>query len=150
METDHEHELEEFCRRWKKDVFTFCWALLGDAAAAEEAACEAFARLRREPAARMNDLEAVSRLLGSAFRVTEKYRNGSSSSSRVTSRLEDATQRLPRLERAVVIMRNLLHMEWVPLARVVDLSPSEAHQAWVRGVFQLNEFLQRSATKERR
>lgn len=150
MVTDDEHELEEFCRRWKKDVFTFCWALLGDAAAAEEATCEAFAALRRRPVVRMNDLEASSRLLGSALRATEKSRNGSSPSSRATSRLEDAIRRLPRLERAVVIMRNLLHMEWPPLARAVDLSPPEAHEAWVRGILQLNEILQRSATKERR
>ena len=148
MSDDNARELEEFCNRWKKDMFAFCWAFLGDATAAEDAACEAFAAIRRRPELRTDDRSIPSQLLRSALAVVAKYGNGSSPRSRATSRLEDGIRRLPRLERAIVIMRNLLHMEWTPLARAVDLSPAEAHEAWVRGIFQLNEILQRNLPKE--
>jgi DNA-directed RNA polymerase specialized sigma24 family protein len=143
------HQLEDFCNRWRKDVFAFCCVFLGDGAAAEEATCEAFAAFYREREMGMSDREIPPRLLGLALRATEKYRNGSSRSLQTASRLEDAIQRLPRLERAVVIMRNLLHMEWASLARVADLSRAQAHKAWIRGIVQLNDLLQRDLLKER-
>lgn len=143
MSADNELEGQEFCNRWKKNVFTFCWAFLGDGAAAEEAACEAFAACCQRRELRMSDREIPSRLLGLAWRATEKYRNGRSQSSPSVARLEDAIQHLPRLERAVVIMRSLLHIEWALLARAVERSPVEAHKVWMRGIFQLNDLLQR-------
>jgi DNA-directed RNA polymerase specialized sigma24 family protein len=148
MSADNPHELEEFCSRWKKDVFAFCRVLLGDGAAAEEAACDVFAAFYREREPRMSQ-EIPPRLLGLALRATEKYRNGSSQSLQSGSRLESAILRLPRLERAVVTMRNLLHMEWAALALAADLSRVEAHQVWMRGIFQLNDLLQKELPKER-
>jgi DNA-directed RNA polymerase specialized sigma24 family protein len=149
MSAEYAHELEDFRNRWKKDVFAFCWAFLGDGAAAEEATCEAFAALYRDRELQMNDREMPPRLLGLALRATEKYRNGPSQSLQTTSRLEGAIQRLPRRERAVVIMRNLLHMEWASLALAADLSRAQAHKAWMRGIVQLNDLLQRDFLKER-
>jgi len=150
MSAENGHELEDFCNRWRKDVFAFCRVFLGHGAAAEEVTCEAFAAFYRERELRMSDPEIPPRLLALALRATEKYRHGSSQPLQTASRLESAIQRLPRLERAVVIMRNLLHMDWVPLAQVADLSQAQAHEAWMRGIFQLNDLLQRGFIKERR
>jgi DNA-directed RNA polymerase specialized sigma24 family protein len=47
------HEVEEVCTRWKKDVFAFCRAVLGDGAAAEDATSDAFTVFCRE---QLNDL----------------------------------------------------------------------------------------------
>jgi DNA-directed RNA polymerase specialized sigma24 family protein len=148
MSADNALELEEFCNRWKKDVFAFCRAFLGDGGAAEEATCDVFAAFYREREFRMSQ-ELPGRLLGLALRTMEKYRPGSSQSLQNASRLESAIQRLPRLERAVVIMRNLLHMEWAALALATDLSRAEAHKVWMRGICQLNDLLQRDLPKER-
>ena len=52
------------------------------------------------------------------------------------------------LERAVVIMRNLLRMDWGSVALASDLSQAQAHEAWVHGVFQLNELLHKNLIKE--
>ena len=149
MSAEYAHELEDFCNRWKKDVFAFCRMLLGDGAAAEEVTCAAFVAFYRESGLQMSDRKIPPRLLGLALRATEKYRDGCSQRSPSASRLEDAIQCLPRLEQAVVVMRNLLHMEWASLALVADLSPAQAHEAWRRGIFQLNDLLQGDiATKE--
>jgi DNA-directed RNA polymerase specialized sigma24 family protein len=141
------HEVEEFCSRWKKDVFAFCRMFLGDGAAAEDAASDAFTAFYRERELSMTQ-EIPPRLLGLALHATEKYRNGSSQSLQSASRLESAIQQLPRLERAVVIMRNLLHMEWRALAVASGLSRAEAHKVWMRGIFQLNDLLQKDRPKE--
>jgi len=142
------HEVEEFCARWKKDVFAFCRVFLGDGAAAEDAASDAFRAFYRERELAMTE-KIPPRLLGLALQATEKYRNGSSQSLQSASRLESAIQRLPRLERAVVIMRNLLHMEWGALGVATDLSRAEAHKVWMRGIVQLNDLLQKDISKER-
>ena len=143
MSAENEGELEKLTNRWKKDVFAFCKTFLGEGAAAEEATCEAFAALYRQRGLRIGDGDDLGRLLGLALRAMEK-RDGSSQTSQAASRLESALQRLPRLERAVVIMRNLLQMEWPSIAAGTDLSRSQAHKAWARGIFQLNDLLQKS------
>lgn len=141
-------EVEEFCDRWKKDVFAFCRMFLGDGAAAEDAAATALAAFCREHRPALTQ-QMPPLLLGLALRATEKYRNGSSRSLESPSRLEGAIQQLPRLERAVVTMRNLLHMEWGALAVATDLSRAEAHKAWMRGIVQLNDLLHKDFSKER-
>jgi len=144
MSAENDRELEKLTNRWKKEVFAFCKTYLGEVAAAEEATCDAFAALYRERGLTTRDGDALARLLGLALRAMENRQNGSSQSLQPTSRLESAIQRLPRLERAVVIMRNLLHMEWISIASGTDVSRSQAHKAWVRGIFQLNDLLQKS------
>lgn len=142
-------EAEEFCNRWKKDVFVFCRMLLGDGAVAEAVACEALVAFYQERGLRMSPLrEVLPRLLHFAMHATEAYRNGAFQASPSTSRLEKAMQRLPPMERAVVIMRKLLHMDWEAVALGTDLSRAEAHKLWVRAIVQLNELLQREFPKE--
>ncbi len=143
-----EVEREECCNRWKKDVFALCRLLLGDGATAEEVTCEALVTFCRGREVGMSDREIPPRLVGLAFRATEKYGNGSAQPLQVASRLESAIQRLPRLERAVVIMRNLLRMDWEPMALATDLSRTQVHEVWTRGIVQLNELLQRDVPKE--
>lgn len=144
MSAENEQELENLTNRWRKDVFAFCKTFIGEGAAAEEATCDAFAALYRERGLRIQDGDVLGRLLGLALRAMDKHRNAFSQTSQPASRLESALQRLPRLERAIVIMRNLLHMEWPSIAVGIELSRSQAHRAWVRGMFQLNDLLQRS------
>ena len=135
---------EEFCNRWKKDVFAFCRMFLGDGAAAEERTCEALVACYHERGLRMSaPLEVLPRVLNRAMRATKGCRNGRFQSSSSASRLEKALQQLPATERAVVIMRNLMRLDWEPVALGTDLSPAEAHSVWVRAIFQLNELLQR-------
>jgi DNA-directed RNA polymerase specialized sigma24 family protein len=142
------HEVEEVCTRWKKDVFAFCRAFLGDGAAAEDATSDAFTVFCRERELVVTQ-EIPPRLLGLALQATGKCRNGTSHPLRGASRLDTAIQQLPRMERAVVIMRNLLHMEWGALAVAADLSRAEAHKVWMRGILQLNDLLHEGFSKER-
>jgi DNA-directed RNA polymerase specialized sigma24 family protein len=142
------HEVEEFCTRWKKDVFAFCRMFLGDGAAAENAASDAFMAFYREREL-LKTQEIPPRLMGLALQATEKYRHDSPQVVQSASRLESAIQQLPRLERAVVTMRNLLRMEWGALAVATDLSRAEAHKVWMRGIVQLNDLLQKNISKER-
>lgn len=142
-------EAEEFCNRWKKDVFAFCRMLLGDGTAAEAVACEALVAFCHEGGLRMSPPhEVLPRLLKLAMRATEKYRKGDFQASPSMSRLEKAIQQLPSTERAVVIMRNLMHLDWGALALGTDLSRTEAHKVWVHAIFRLNELLQRDFPKE--
>jgi DNA-directed RNA polymerase specialized sigma24 family protein len=143
-----EVERQECCNRWKKDVFAFCRLLLGDGATAEEVTCEALATFCGGREVRMSDREIPPRLVALAFRATAKYGNGSSQPLQIASRLESAIQRLPRLERAAVIMRNLFRMDWESMALATDLSRTQAHEVWARGIVQLNELLQRDVPKE--
>ena len=139
---------EECCNRWKKDVFAFCRLLVGDGATAEEVACEVLVTFCRGREVGVSNREIPPRLVGLAFRATEKYGNGSSQLLQVASRLESAIQRLPRPERAAVIMRHLLRMDWESVALATDLSRTQAHQVWARGIVQLNKLLQGDVPKE--
>lgn len=142
-------DAEEFCNRWKKDVFAFCRMLLGDGTAAEAVACEALVAFCHERGLRRSPPhEVLPRLLKLAMRANERYRKGDFQASTSTSRLEQAIQRLPPMERAVVIMQSMMHLDWEALALATDLSRTEAHKVWVRAIFQLNELLQRDSSKE--
>ncbi len=57
------------------------------------------------------------------------------------SRLDTSVLRLPATERAVLVMRNLLRMDWDQTAVAMGVSEEKAHKVWVRGVIGLNEFL---------
>ena len=148
-QADPAAEAEEFCNRWKKDVFAFCRMLLGDGAAAEQVACEALVACYHEPALRTSPpREILPRLLNRAVRATKECRNGRLQYSPSASRLEQAIQQLPPTERAIVIMRNLMRLDWEGLSLGTDLSRTEAHKVWVRAIFRLNELLQRDFPKE--
>ena len=148
-QADPAAEAEEFCNRWKKDVFAFCRMFLGDGAAAEKLTCEALVTFYQERGLRMSPpSEVLPRLLNRAIRAANECRNGRFQSSPSASRLEKALQQLPPTERAVVIMRNLIRLDWESVALGTDLPRAEAHKIWVRAIFQLNELLQRDFSKE--
>ena len=148
-QADPAAEPEEFCNRWKKEIFAFCRMLLGDGAAAETVTCEVLVRSCLERGLRMSPpREVLPRLLNRAMRAAKGCRNGRFQSLPSASRLEKGLQQLPPTERAVVIMRNLMHLDWEALALSTDLSRTEAHKVWVRAIVQLNELLQREFPKE--
>lgn len=148
MSTTDVHAQEEFCTRWTQPVFAFCRMFLGDGAAAEELTCEVLLAFCRQRSSRLDDRELLPRTLGFALRAAHKYRAGPHRPLDNASLLESAMQDLPDLERAVVIMRNLLRMDWESVALASDLSQAQAHEVWVRGFFQLNELVQRELFKE--
>ena len=129
-------------------MFAFCRMFLGDGDTAEELTCEVLLAFCRQRSSRLDDRELLPRALGFALRSAHKYRPGSSRPMHSASLLEAAIQGLPHLERAVVIMRNLLRMDWGSIALASELTQGQAHQVWVRGFFQLNELLQRGLSKE--
>jgi len=139
---------EEFCARWKNPVFAFCRMFLGDGTTAEELTCEVLLAFCRQRSWRLDDRELLPRALGFALRAANKYRTESSRPMHSGSQLEVALRDLPHLERAVVIMRNLLRMDWESIALASDLSQAQAHQIWKRGFIQLTELLQRGLSKE--
>ena len=142
-------EAEEFCNRWKKDVFTFCRMLLGDGVAAEAMSSETLAAYYWSRGRRIDQpSEALPRMLNLAIRASQKDRDGGFEASHSASRLEQAIQRLPPMERVVLIMRNLMHLDWAVVALGTDLSRIEARKIWARAFFQLNELLQRDFPKE--
>lgn len=148
MSTTDVHAQEEFCTRWRKPVFAFCRMFLGDGAAAEELACEVLLAFCRQRSSRLDDRELLARTLGFALRAAHKYRVESHRPLPSASQLEVAMQDLPYLERAVVIMRSLLRMDWESVALASALPQAQAHEVWVRGFFQLNELLQKGLSKE--
>ncbi len=137
--------LEEFSSRWKEPVYRFCRLFVGNGQAAEAATSDAFAAFYRETRFRSPSPKVLPRLVALALKAMPKSANGNSSAPQLALQLEDAIQHLPRLERAVVITRNVLHMDWDSLAKAADLSPGQAHKIWKRGIFQLNELLHRKS-----
>lgn len=130
----------ECCHRWKGDVYAFCQAFIGDITAAEEATCEillAFCRQRT-----YGEAGAIqARIMRIAFETVGKWKDKHLLCPRDSSRLEVAILHLPDKERAVVIMRSLLRMDWVSLTLATGSSGEEVHGLWARGVSQLNQLL---------
>jgi len=130
---------EDLCNRWKADVFAFCFAFLGDRTAAEETACDALLAYCREQGPSRHDQATQARLMRLALLAAQE---ASSQGPECGSRLEAAIQRLPRSERAVVVMRNLLRMEWEYVALATGLSTTQAQKIWRLGILQLTAVLQ--------
>jgi DNA-directed RNA polymerase specialized sigma24 family protein len=146
--TTNTYALQEFCSRLRKPVFAFGQAFLGNGIAAEQLTYEVLLAVYRRHDGRLSDPELVPRALGIAFRSAQNYQPVSVRLLQNASRLEIGVLSLPRLERAVVIMRNLLRMDWESIGLATDLSKSRAHEVWVRGVVQLNELLNSSSSTE--
>jgi len=143
--TERLRDMEDFCARWKGTVFAFCKMLLGDEGAAEAVTLETFLVYLREGEFRKNETGFPFRLFSLALSATEKYPSGSPQIPEGPSQLERALRGLPRMERAVVIMRNLLHFDWERLAQVIGVPQTEAHELWKHGLFHLNDLLQRDS-----
>ena len=144
------HALDEFYTRLRKSVFAFCRMFLGDGPAAEELTCEVLVTCYRSFGSRFSDGELLPRAIAIAVRATQEYRPTASRPLQFESALEAAIQSLPRMERMIVIMRNLLHMDWESVALATELPRKQAHEVWARGIFQLNESLHRNLAKEHR
>lgn len=139
--------VEEFCNRWKTDLYAFCKTFIGDTAAAEDATCEVLlAFCRRKIKGEQTAIRA--RIMRLAIQALNKYRDNSCPPSPDSSGLEVAILRLPRSERALVIMRSLLRMDWVSLTLATALPYEEVHALWVCGVSHLNEILQSASSNE--
>lgn len=139
---------EEFCNRWKKDVFAFCRMFLGVDTAAEHTALEVLLRFCQERRLRLSDSETATRLLAMAFRLMQPSREERHADRVRPSRLDAALQQLPALERAAVIAKNLMHLEWTALSQVLDVSAEQAHEVWVRAMLRFNDELQTRIKKE--
>ncbi|HJT69343.1 MAG TPA: sigma factor-like helix-turn-helix DNA-binding protein [Terriglobales bacterium] len=134
---------------WKQDVFAFCRMFLGNGPAAEEAACQAFVTFYRGRGTSPVDDGIRSSLIRSAFQASERVAMGKLSTDSGTSPLERAMQELPQIERAIVIMRNILHMDWKQMASATELSSEGVHEAWKHGFVRLNALLHTDSSKER-
>lgn len=132
-------DLAKICNRWKRDVYAFCRSFVGDERAAEDTTCEVLLTICRRNARQTNRSEIV----GLAFDLVRKQACQSRPPHRGISRLENSILRLSAAERAVVIMRNLLRMDWPEVALATGLSAKRTHELWIQGVIQLNEALQR-------
>ena len=139
---------EEFCNRWKKDVFAFCRMFLGVDTAAEHTALGVLLRFCQERRLRLSDSETATRLLAMAFRLMQPSREERHADRVRPSRLDAALQQLPALERAAVIAKNLMHLEWTALSQVLDVSAEQAHEVWVRAMLRFNDELQTRIKKE--
>ena len=138
----------EFCNRWKKDVFAFCRMFLGVDTAAEQTALEVLLRFCQERRFRLSDWESATRILALAFRVMQPSREERHKDRVSPSRLDAALQQLPALERAAIIAKNLMHLEWTAISQVLDVSAEQAHRLWVRAMLRFNDELQMRSTKE--
>ncbi len=145
---DHAEFAEEFCNRWKKEVFAFCRMFLGVDTAAEGTVCEVLVRFCQERRLRLSDSETVTRLLAMAFRVMQPSRKERYADRVSPSRLDEALQQLPAPERAAIIAKNLMHPEWTSLSQVLNVSAEQAHEVWVRAMLRFNDELQTRIKKE--
>ena len=131
---------EDFCNQWKRDVYRFCRSFLGDEKAAEDASYETLVSLSRQ----VLGLGASSTrplIIRRALEICMRHAQRDVLSHGEKSRLDTSVLRLPATERAVLVMRNLLRMDWDQTAVAMGVSEEKAHKVWVRGVIGLNEFL---------
>jgi len=142
-----EAELEDFWNRWKKEVFTFCRMFLADGGLAEKATCVALVTFTRQGDVPGHSVSIPPDLMRCALQTAQEIADGSPPSQGTMSRLDRAVQRLPRIQRAIVIMRRL-HMDWEGMALATGLSARAAREVWVCGVIRLAELLRHDFSKE--
>ncbi|MBS1852830.1 MAG: hypothetical protein JST79_18145 [Acidobacteria bacterium] len=129
-------------------VFTFLQAFLGDRAAAEDLAYQVTMLVLRQTKSDALEHSILLSALTLALRTAESYRAGGIGHD-PGAPLEIAIRRLPAAERAVLILRNLLGMDWADVAVVASASSDKARQTWRTAVTRLTELLQRDFSKER-
>jgi len=138
---NHVADQEDFCNQWKRDVYGFCRSFLDDEKAAENASYETLVSLSRQ----LSGLDTRSirpLIVRRALEMCRRHARRDAVSHAAKSRLENSVLRLPATERAVLIMRKLLRMDWGQIARAMEMSEEKAHNVWARSVIQLTEFLQ--------
>ena len=148
MPSRDEKELAEFCDRWKRQVFTFCHALLADQRSAEEATSDALVNFLRHKTDEFDEKTVPPKLFACAMQAVQKYGSANNRNLHGAPPLLAAMHKLPLRERAVVTMRNMLHMDWSAIGGSLGLSPTRVHEVWKNGVMQLTDFLQNDFAKE--
>lgn len=143
-----ELEIAEFCNRWKKEVFAFCRMFLGVDAAAEETACEVLVRFSQQRHFPLSDSETEARVLALAFQMMQPSREERYADRGDPSPLDATLQQLPALQRAAIITKNLMRMEWTAIHLVLDVSAEQARKVWVKAMLRFNEELQIKMKKE--
>lgn len=134
---------ETFCNQWKKQVVAFCLMFLGQRLPAEEVACEVLVTFSRNYDLRKNVPYVGPRLIAMAIDLMKKLQNTKQKfeTAETATPLERALQTLPSLERSILIMRNLLHMNWHAISLAADVSSKHAHCLWTKSILQLQEQL---------
>ena len=134
---------ENFCHRWKNEVVAFCRMFLGLIVPAENVACEVLVKFSGRSDASNNDSEVEPRLIAMAMDVMKKspIADQESVKAEQATPLGRALLGLPSLERAVLIMRSLLRMDWRAISMATGLSNELAHRVWARAVVLLQEQL---------
>lgn len=143
-----ENQVRNFYRRWSKQVFVFCRLFLGDEEGGEEATREVFLayfRRRLPPASDQLPIDLLRCALGAvkdkcALADPQRAMNGT---------LEHAILLLPCEQRAVFILRNVLHEEAASVAAVTGLPFEQVRQLWIQSMLTVREFLPKSFFKER-
>ena len=122
------HALDEFYPRLRKSVFAFCRMFLGDGPAAEDLHARCWRPVTEALVPGLANPELLPRAMAIAVRATQKYQPQASGPLQFESALEAAIQSLPCMERMIVIMRNLLHMDWESVALATDLPRKQAQK----------------------
>jgi len=120
--------VERFCHLWKRDVYAFCRAFLGDERAAEDATYEVLVAAYRRVCSSSLDKVPGAEIIAIAFQANRHREPLHPRASRGGSSLDRAILRLPVTERAVLIARNLLRMDLESVAHATGLSATQAHK----------------------
>lgn len=134
---------ENFCNRWKNEVVAFCRMFLGLIVPAETVAVEVLVNFSRRGDASKDDSEVEPLLIGMAVDVMKNSPIAGQESVKANQAtpLGRALLGLPSLQRAVLIMRSLLHMNWHAISVATGLSDELVHRVWAQAVVLLQEQL---------
>jgi len=128
-------QLEEFYRRWKAQVFTFCFLFLGDRHLAGDATSRAFLsyyRQRRELELSQLPSPLISAALPVVYRLAS-LRSGPAVVTRAAGDarpLTDAILDLDGDERTVFILRTVLKMDPAPISAATGFALERVLELW--------------------
>ena len=134
---------EKFCNRWKNEVVAFCRMFLGLIVPAETVAVQVLVNFSGRGDASKDDSEVEPLLIAMAMDVMKKSAIAGQESvkAKQATPLGGALLGLPSLQRAVLIMRSLLHMNWHAISVATGLSDELAHRVWAQAVVLLQQQL---------
>lgn len=128
-------QVEEFYRRWKAPIFTFCCLYLGDKHLAGDATSRAFlSYYRQHGELELNQLPPplIAAAL-TAVRRLASFRTGPAAITRAAGEaqpLKDAIVNLAADERTVFILRTVLKMDAEPVSAAAGLPLERVHELW--------------------
>jgi DNA-directed RNA polymerase specialized sigma24 family protein len=128
-------QVEEFYRRWKAPVFTFCCLFLGDQYLAGDATSRAFLSFYRQHRELEGD-QLPPPLIGAARTVVYRLASLRSGPAVVTRAagdaqpLTDAILNLAADERTVFILRTVLNVDSAAISAATGLPLESVHELW--------------------